>query len=249
MVERGYEGSPFSGPGFIASAVLLGMLVLAALFVVIGAATHRRPTASATAPLSHARPGSPKANARVEGRCSLPVGSQRVPTVGPALEWVTVGQMEAPQAPASLGPQREQTGIGVCFAHNPTGSLLAAINFFAQATVTSPVALIRTLAAATPERQLALTQARDGQNQLLQDSDGDPGDVQVTGYQIVDYTPAQANVDIVLEGPGGQLAAVQCQLEWQSDDWKFVIPPGGQLVSTQVTTMDGFVSWTAGGEA
>jgi hypothetical protein len=157
--------------------------------------------------------------------------------------------MQAPQAPSTLGPEREQSGIGVCFAHNPTGSLLAAINFFAEATVAPPMRLIETLVANTPERQLALTQAREGEDQLLQESDGDPGSVHVTGYQIVDYTPAQSNLNVVLEGPGGELASVECQLDWQAANWKFVIPAGGQLTSAAITTMDGFVSWAAGDDA
>ena len=208
MGERETERSPFSRPGFVLSAVLLGMLVLAALFVVIGAAARQNRAAAAT---RSNRPAPRHRTAAIHrSGCSLPSGSQQAPTVGPALPWVTVGQMQAPQAPATLGPQRERSGVGVCFAHNPTGSLLAAVNFFAQATVASPVTLIRTLVANTSERALALEQAREGQDQLLQDSDGDPGSVQVTGYQVVDYTPGQANLNIVLEGPGGQLASVEC---------------------------------------
>jgi hypothetical protein len=250
MEEREIERSPYTRPGFVISAAGLGMLAMAALFVVVGAAAHKKPTQTAAMRRSKTHPGPGNPSGSVKLSCSLPVGSQQAPTVGPELAWVTVGEMQAPQAPATYGPQREQDGIAVCFAHNPTGSLLAAINFFAQATAASPVKLIRTLVANTPERVVALTQAREGQDQLLQNSDGDPGSVQVTGYEIVDYTPAQANLNVVLEGPGGQLAAVECQLEWQAHDWKFVIPPGGQLNSAAITTMDGFVSWTAtsGGE-
>ena len=243
MAERETDRSPYSRPGFVASAVLLGMLVLAALFITIGAATrHHGSRVAAIGDSTTARAAVKTVEA---DDCSLPAGSQAVPTVPPTMRWVTVGQMTSPQAPASFGPQRTQDGIGVCFAHNPTGSLVAAINFFAQATVANPVSLLRTLAAATPERHAAIRQARAGGDELLQDSDGDPGSVQVTGYQVVDYTPSQANVNIVLEGPGGELASVECQLDWEAGDWKFVIPAGGQLDSSQVTSMDGFVSWEA----
>lgn len=249
MAERETERSPYSRPGFVVSAVILGMLGLAALFVVTGAATRQK-RVLAQASL-RATTSAAAAHVRISTQpvCSLPVGSQQPPTVGPSVAWVTVGEMQAPQAPALFGPQHERNGMAVCFAHSPTGALLAAINFFAQATVASPAELIETLVANTPERQLALTQAREGQDQLLQDSDGDPGSVQVTGYEIADYTPAQANLNVVLEGPGGELASVGCELDWQADDWKFVIPPGGQLTSAPVSTMDGFVSWAAGGEA
>jgi hypothetical protein len=250
MEEHVTDRSPYSKPGFVASAVLLGMLVLAALFVVIGAASrhHAAPvTASRNdAKVSATAPKTPAAKTVSAGSCSLPVGAQTVPTVSPITRWVSVGQMSAPQAPRTYGPQRTDDGFAVCFAHNPTGSLLAAVNFFAQATVASPVTLLQKLAANTPTRAAAIAQARDGgSDQLLQQSDGDPGTVQVTGFEFVDYTPAEANVNVVLEGPGGEYAAVECQLVWQNEDWKFVIPMGGQLDSSQLTSMDGFVSWTA----
>jgi 4-amino-4-deoxy-L-arabinose transferase-like glycosyltransferase len=243
MAERETDRSPYARPGFVVSAVLLGMLVLAALFITIGAATRHR--GSRVAAIGDSTTARAAVKAVKASGCSLPAGSDRVPTVPPTMGWVTVGQMTAPQAPASFGPQRTQDGIGVCFAHNPTGSLVAAINFFAQATVADPMTLLRTLAAATPARHAASVQARDGGDELLQDSDGDPGSVQVTGYQVVDYTPSLANVNIVLEGPGGELASVECQLDWQAGDWKFVIPAGGQLDSAAITSMDGFVSWEA----
>jgi len=228
----------------------LGMLVLAALFVAIGAASrhHAAPVtpSHSDANVSAAAPKARAAQPVAESSCSLPVGAQTVPTMPPTTNWVAVGQMAAPQAPETFGPQRTGGGVAVCFAHNPTGSLLAAVNFFAQATAVSPVTLLLRLSAATPARALAIAQARDGGgDQLLQQSDGDPGTVQVTGFEFVDYTPAEANVNVVLEGPGGKYAAVECQLVWQDNDWKFVIPESGQLDSAAITSMDGFVSWTA----
>jgi len=250
MAERETERSPYSKPGFVASAVLLGMLVLAALLIVVGAASRVHATrataspndanASAAVAKARAKPAAP------ESDCSLPAGPQTVPTVPPTTRWVQVGQMTAPQAPQTYGPQHTQDGVAVCFAHNPTGSLLAAVNFLAQATAVSPVTLLKRLAADTPTRAMTIAQARvGGSDQLLQQSDGDPGAVEVTGFEFVDYTPAEANVNVVLEGPGSEYAAVECELVWQHDDWKFVIPDGGQVDSSQVTSMDGFVSWTA----
>jgi hypothetical protein len=250
METRETDRSPYSKPGFVMSAVLLGMLVLAALFVVIGAATRHNAApvtvSRSDAKVSAAAPKTPAAKTVSAGSCSLPAGPQTVPTVAPSTRWVSVGQMSAPQAPRTFGPQRTVGGVAVCFAHNPTGSLVAAVNFFAQATVASPVILLQRLAADTPTRALAIAQARDGGgDQLLQQSDGDPGTVQVTGFEFVDYTPAEANINVVLEGPSGEYAAVECELVWQDNDWKFVIPESGQLDSSAITSMDGFVSWTA----
>ena len=79
----------------------------------------------------------------------------------------------------------------------------------------------------------------------LQSEDGDPGTVSIAGFQYVDYTPAQASITLVLQGPSGELAALPCALEWQDGDWRFVIPPSQELGASEVSNMNGFITWSA----
>ena len=132
----------------------------------------------------------------------------------------------------------------VCFAHDPTGALYALASFFAESTRVPQAELFSRLAADTPARAVAVTRSQ-GDGQLLQSEDGDPGTVSIAGFQYVDYTPAQASITLVLEGPSGELAALPCSLQWQQGDWRFVIPPGQQLGASTVGSMNGFIAWSA----
>jgi len=80
----------------------------------------------------------------------------------------------------------------------------------------------------------------------LQDIDGDPGTVSIAGFQYTAYTPAEANVSIVLSGPEGELVSLPCSMLWQAGDWRLVIPPSQQLAAGAPASMDDFVSWEAG---
>ena len=77
----------------------------------------------------------------------------------------------------------------VCFAHSPVGALFAAASFWAEATAVPQTVLYGQLAADTPARAVAVAQAQ-GNTQLLQDVDGDPGTVSIAGFQYTAYTPA-----------------------------------------------------------
>jgi hypothetical protein len=246
---RDQQRSPFSRPGFVVSAVLVGMLVLATAFVAVTGLTRHDAHSSQHIAASDAVGQRVQRTARTPrpAGCSLAGDSEAVPTAAPSLAWTTVGEMVVPQSPGTFGPERRQDGIGVCFAHDPTGALVASLDFFAEATVASPTGLLRTRTASGAGQQVALLQARGGDGGLLQDSDGDPGSVSAQGYQYIDYTPSEANIDVALQGPDGQLASVECQLIWQHADWKLVIPTSGQLNATQITTMDGFIAWAAVG--
>ena len=153
--------------------------------------------------------------------------------------------MAAPTAPARFGPQKVLDGVRVCFAHSPTGALFAAASFWAEATAVPQAVLYGRLAADTPARAVAVEQAQ-GDTQRLQDIDGDPGAVSLAGFQYTAYTPAQANVSIVLAGPGGEVVSLPCSMLWQGGDWRLVIPPGQQLAAATPASMDDFVAWEAG---
>ena len=73
--------------------------------------------------------------------CSLPAGGQDVSSVElspPAVAgWHQVGNMEVPEAPATLGPEHESGGWFYCYEHSPGGALLAAIGVWASGTAAS----------------------------------------------------------------------------------------------------------------
>jgi hypothetical protein len=251
MDARQTQESPFSSLGFVVSAIGVAMLIAAAIAVVIASHTGQQGTrvpsahsaARRSAVLIHATPN-PVPRADNPRGCGLPAGEQTVPVSAPESSWTLVGAMAAPTAPGTFGPQKLAGGLRVCFAHNPTGALYSLASFFAESTRVPEAELFMRLAAATPAKAVAISQVQ-GDSQLLQSEDGDPGTVSIAGFQYVDYTPSQANLTLVLEGPSGELAALPCSLQWQDDDWRFVIPASQQLGASAVSSMNGFIAWSA----
>jgi len=250
MGARETQESPFSSLGFVVSAIGVGMLIVAAIVVVVASHTGHGTSvanlhATASKPLASTQATADAVQSTENPRgCGLPAGNQTVPVSAPESSWTLVGAMAAPSAPATFGPQRIENGLRVCFAHNPTGALYALASFFAESTNVPQAELFTQLGADTPAKAAAVAQAQ-GDSQLLQSEDGDPGTVSIAGFQYVDYTPSQANMTLVLEGPSGELAALPCSLQWQDDDWRFVIPPGQQLAASEVSSMNGFIAWSA----
>jgi hypothetical protein len=252
------ERSALESRGFVFSAAGVGLLVVAAIFLVVetigrdgasGAQPLRAGAAAAGRALPAVGVAGPRGGVRVSAGdprgCSLPAGSQAVPTAAPVSGWTLVGSMAAPAAPSTIGPQRSSDGVRVCFAHSPTGALFAAASFWAEATAVPQTELYGQLAANTPARAVAVERAQ-GSTQRLQDIDGDPGTVSIAGFAYTAYTPAEADVSIVLAGPGGEQVSLPCSMLWQDGDWRLVIPPSQQLASAAVTSMDDFVSWGVG---
>ncbi len=84
--------------------------------------------APAPSDTSSAAPSSPASP--VGETCNLDASDQSIPVVGPEAEWETFGYFLYPTSDV-YGPTEDPAGSEWgCFAHNPTGALFAAANFF-----------------------------------------------------------------------------------------------------------------------
>ena len=213
---------------FLLALVLLG-LVVAATDGGRSSPGHSANTATQTAGRPAASAASPPASG-----CSLAEGGQAVPSSSPpAARWGTVGSMQVPQNPAVYGPQRT-TGIwNACFARNPSGALLAAVNFYGESTTGQPEAAVM--------RRYAVGAPSDLGSDAGLDSGGP---VQLAGYRYDSYTPSRAQISLVFTGPQGKQAAVVTSMVWQGGDWKYVFPPGGMPAYQVVADLTGYVAWT-----
>jgi len=229
--DRAPERSPWSRPGVLLSGAFLLALVLLGLVV---AATTGGSGAShpASTPTTAAHPAAPS-NASVGG-CSLPAGAQTVPSGGPPpARWGTVGSMQVPQNPAMYGPQRSNGPWETCFAHNPSGALLAAINFYGESTTGQPEQDVM-------QRYGVGVPSNLGSNAGLNTS----GPVQLAGYRYDSYTPQAAVVSVVFQGAEGKLAAVVTSMVWRNGDWRYLFPPGGMPSYQVITDLSGYVAWS-----
>jgi hypothetical protein len=238
MLARDESGrSPFAQRGFVLSAGTLAVVGLFAVVVALsgGSGSSRGPGTVASSPATRER----VASAGGPAGCSLPAGSQRVPTTAPAADWVLVGSMAAPNSPESIGPQRTVDGFRVCFAHSALGALYAAVSFWAAGTAASPARVYEVLGADTASRAAVIAQSQGNTNRL--DSSGA---VQLAGFEFNSYSPASADLSVVLEGSSGVLVSVACTMVWQRGDWRYVIPPSGAPAAGQIQSLDGYVPWS-----
>ena len=225
------ERSPWSRPSVLLSGALLLALIL--LGVIVAVAGNRgaagRP---AQAPSTTARPPAPPAN-RSSGSCRLPAAQENVPwSSPPPARWGTVGSMQVPQNPAMFGPQRSSGSWNTCFAHDPAGALLAAMNLWAEGTAVPAGELFQRLAVGAPENLGSGAQLDSG------------GPVQFAGYRYESYTPAEAQVAVVFRGPEGKLLAVVTPMVWHAGDWKYLFPVGGTPAMQVIGDLTGYVPWS-----
>jgi len=96
-----------------------------------------------------------------------------------------------------------------------------------------------------PARDVAARQAATGDDRDLEQLAGGPSTL--IGFAFVSYAPQVADITVAVQGPQGAQGVVPLVMRWVGDDWRFVVPPDGQqFAATQVTSMAGFVPWSAG---
>ena len=230
--EDSSERSPWSRPSVLISTAFLLALVLLGILVA-AAGSGSQGSALRTSPPT-GQPPATAATTAGAGGCTLPASDQSVPSsTPPAARWETVGSMLVPQNPLVFGPQHSSGPWNTCFAHDPSGALLAAFNLWAEGTTAAPSDVFRNLAVDTP--------ANLGNDDRL-DADGP---VQFAGYRYESYEPSTAELMVVIEGPQGALEAVGTTMRWLDGDWKYVFPADGTPALQTLPDLTGYVQWSA----
>ncbi len=238
--DNDQPASPWSRTSVQLSTLFVLMLLVVGISIAIfhhGAspktATSNHPKGAQTSPA-----GTTTSAAANSGQCSLPTGSQEVPSASPpsGVTWQEVGAMSAPQS-SDLGPQHVENGINICFAHNPAGALVAALDIWAEATGNiSTKRLWDERAIDVPSGVANETGVLDGQ-----------GSFQIAGYKYVSYSADTAQLVVVLQTPKITLLAIQMPMQWVDNDWKFVYPASGgpvmQVLSDE-TLSSPYVPWS-----
>jgi hypothetical protein len=169
--------------------------------------------------------------------CSLPAGNQDVSSVQlspPAVVgWHQVGNMEVPEAPATLGPEHQSGGWFYCYQHSPGGALLAAIDVWATGTAASAAEVARHLAVNVTPRALG--------------SDELPPGLSLAGYQYMTYTPREAVIEVVFDVYDKGDVEVTTPMVWVRSlgDWRLDVPASGSISSSVVDpSLAGYVEWS-----
>ena len=231
-------GGPWAQRGFVAAAAFLGIVIVAAVgILLINPGDSSDPRGGA--PPANGSNGKPAAGSDPAASvCGLAPGSQQVPQTPPEAQWELVGTIAAPKSRA-IGPGRKERVLRSCYAHSPTGALFAAANFIAVASVANTDdAVIRALTADTP--------ARDA---LPDDATGQSGTrAQIAGFRIVGAARDETTVELAFnvssqDGRRG-VVGMSLPMRWQEGDWKFVVAGGSDPYNTQaLDSTSGFVPW------
>lgn len=228
MGVRSRAGRAFwSAPIGVLSACVLGAVVIggAAALLFGGGGSATRGVTAASAPVVATSSG-----------CSLPVASQDASSVElspPAVVgWHQVGNMEVPEAPATLGPEHESGGWFYCYQHSPGGALLAAIDVWASGTAATAGQVARHLAVNVTPQALG--------------SDELPPGLSLAGYQFMSYTPRDAVIEVVFDVYDRGDVEVTTPMVWVPGlgDWRLDVPPSGSVSSAVVDpSLAGYVAW------
>lgn len=222
-------------PKFIASAVLVALIVIAGIVLVgvkaFGGDKNDAGGAPAGTSTSTVSPGGSSSV------CGLPNGDQAIPTVAPKTAWYIKGKVATPRS-VEFGPAKGKADVASCFARNPEGALFAvatlAADIYPRDERTKRALELR----AVPGLDLDAT---------LKDDLGTPGPIsQFAGFRFEDYTPDRATITLatrLTDGPNaGSLGATPLTVVWRNGDWYLQLQETSQ--SIVLSSLDGFVKWS-----
>lgn len=243
--------SPFTRPGVLVSALVIGLLVVLGLTVVITNVTRTSSDStpntsssdeSATVAPSSSAPSSPSETVETDSVCGLPgIVKEGKVSVAPEAEWEYQGTIAYPTSP-KFGPGKTSAdGFRFCFQHSPEGAVFAAANAVAQGS--DPVRSKPWM-----EYFLAEVPQRDA---LLKQGGGHSGSqgtrLELVGFRLLAYDGNTARVDVAVRGSAqGQTIylSIVYYLVWEDGDWKLdVIDPQHPIDVAQIRDLSGYVSW------
>ncbi|MGW7514266.1 hypothetical protein ACWGJ2_01565 [Streptomyces sp. NPDC054796] len=247
------EGPFYKQRGWVNSVMFLGVLLaLSAVGLVTGedvkspSSYSREAFSGVRGPLS---PGDPlKVRSGPDGRpenCRTDDKKQERPKKAPDdVEWQQRGAVMVPVS-ASAGPLRtEDDGMWWCFAHTPTGALLAAHLL--------PVQLSGSDWRTVAEQQIVPGELRDNfvANKVKfgdKSQGSEPGAVgRFVGFSLDSYSDDEATVRLLLTRPIGGYLSTSVSVRWRDGDWKVALQEDGSLTSRAKAVMtDGFTMWGA----
>ena len=225
-----------TGRGWLAAAVVAVIVALGAVLTITGVFGGGDP---ATPPAAAA----PSPTADPTGSvCGLTdVALSGTVDDAPAAQWALVGTIAAPSVPGQGPGLVDDDGFRSCFAHTPTGAVVAAANLAALGSY-PPVR------ARFNEQALAPGAGRDAvlAKPAAQGASDGPR-LELVGFQLLRYTGQQADVDLALRTSTGSLLGATVYLTWAEGDWKVRLADDGSDLSSvsPISSLDAYVPWSA----
>lgn len=245
------QDSPGTGGGrdkwWYAAAVFAGFAALALVLVLTvgpgNSDSPGQPAAASPSPSSPARQADP---GRPPG-CHTTATDQTVPTQAPTgIQWHLVHGTAVPSSPTA-GPMRRDGAASYCYAHTPTGALLAAWDIpqglhgaTHQARQMNQIAKHSLVANqyARQLQQLANKPNQSGRSTSSGSAGSSSG--QIAAFRFLSYSPQVATIALVAQFSERQGAyqAETVTLRWKQGDWRYQIHQGPRLAATVQVVQD-----------
>jgi hypothetical protein len=244
MADEENQQSPWTRPGFITAAVIVGVILIAGIVVTILALN--RPTAPPPQPTgtSSAAPApSPTAAAGGSSVCGL-TGVELTGTVtqAPATTWKYQDVYAYPTSPTAGPGATTPSGYRYCFQHTPDGALFAAGNI---AVMSSDPAIRSTWLPYV----FSPGQFHDSLVSAATNASSSTMRMNIAGFRMLSYSGDTAVVDIAFQATssGQQVTgSFVCNLIWSDGDWKVDSSTSNPTRVDQLPNVAGYTSWTAG---
>lgn len=237
------QESPFKSRLFIGSAVFLAVVVLLGAFVVVqGGDDSSEDKASSSSPTPTAPAPSATAD---DGSCpTLADKDTSVPVTAPkGVTWQLVDGFALPSS-AAAGPGRVDGDVAHCYAHTPTGALIAAVQITGRQLSADDWESIVTKQCVGDGVDYYLNKRREiekeeGSQALAPDQHG-----QVAGFNFIAYDQNTAVVDLVWRDKSGGLGAGSVTMRWSGGDWKNEITRNPAAPGGPINSLAGYIAWS-----
>ncbi|MFE9685397.1 hypothetical protein [Streptomyces sp. NPDC006285] len=250
------DGPFYKQQGWRNSAGFLGLLVVMSLVALLSGVTTGTSAdgdtevatagqdmlSGLTGPLS---PGDPQqVRSGPQGRpenCRTDDRNTARPATTPTdLRWRKLVAIMVPTSPTA-GPLHTDTSVWWCFAHTPTGAVLAAHVI--------PVQLSGAAWRSAAEQQVVPGEPRDkfvagmAKKEVTTDLDKGPAG-RFVGFSLPSYSADSATVRLLLTNPAGGYLSTSVSVRWRDGDWKVAPHDDGSLYSIVQQAKPGdFAAW------
>ncbi len=161
----------------------------------------------------------------------------------PAATWSMVGTIAAPTVDEQGPGVIDDDGFRSCFAHTPTGAVVAGYNLAAMGGYPPVRDRFNAEAIAPgPGRDVVLAKSTP-----QGDASGGGLRLEFAGFRILRYSGKQADLDLAMTSSTGQMFGFTLYLEWAEGDWKARLADDGSDLSavSPISSLSGYVAWGA----
>lgn len=233
------EDSPFRQRWFVISAVFLVVVILlGALVVLTTGDSDDEATDPAPAPSATTASSSPSA---ADGCAGLSDEDTSIPTTAPqGVTWSLFRTVALPVS-TTAGPAAADGDMTTCFAHTPTGALMAAAQISIRSMLASNWEDVWVNQTYGDAKAAQLDALRDelGSSPLPEPAPGELG--QFAGFRFVTYGGDTAVIELLTRFSDGALRVNTASMRWHEGDWQYEVSSTAQ--QRVVSSEEGFIGW------